>query len=109
MEKRLSKVLLALYNQLLVSPLISYAKDGAYHSRDVWDIVQLDKNPFFVVVPSDPSKRMEKVGDLPKSQMKRHIYRLSIQYGVRAMKVDKAIMGDITDGTIGILDFQEDI
>ena len=52
---------------------------------------------------------MEQVGNIPGSQMKRHIYRVVIQYATFSIDFDKAIMGDDATDFVGFLDFQDDI
>ena len=106
---RNSKIILALYNHLQSYSDLSYANGHSYHSRDPWDLVTIKKFPFYTIVPNDPSKRMEQVGDIPRSQMKRHIYRVVIQYATFSIDFDKAIMGDDATDFVGFLDFQDDI
>jgi hypothetical protein len=104
-------VILALYNQLQVSPDLTYANPSGYHSESVLRLIQLNKFPFYNVIPfpGSDSYRIETVPNMSFKDIERHIYRIQIQYAVRAMAVNEAIMGDITKGVTGVLDFQKDM
>lgn len=106
---RNSQIILALYNQLQNYPDLSYANGQGYYTKNIWDIVAIKKYPFYTIIPNDPSKRIERVDNISKMEMKRHVYRVVIQYGTYSLDFGKAIMGDDDTNFVGILDFQDDI
>lgn len=109
METRHTKIMTALYNQILNYTDLSYAK--GHQAENIWDIVGLGVTNFWNIIPSDPSKRIERVDEISKMQMKRHVYRITLQYGVRSATFMKAILGDDSNEPdfVGILDFQDDL
>lgn len=106
---RNNKIILALYAQLQNYAGLDYVKSHGYHSRDAWELVTLKNYPFYTVIPNDPSKRIERVDEISKLEMERHVYRIVIQYATWSIRFDNAIMGDDATNTVGILDLQDDI
>jgi hypothetical protein len=111
----MKNVIIALWNQFKAAPVLAYANDSGYHSRDVEKLVQLNKFPFYNIIPfpGSDSKRIEEVPGINSKMsfkdVERHICTISIQYAVRAMEPNVAIMGDDLKAIVGILDFQDDM
>ena len=95
----------ALKDQLTGYAGLNYASESGYVASDVTHLVELNRFPFFNLVPGN--KRIEKTDNLSFKEMERHIYPVIIEFGTRSMDMDIAIIGD--DTRKGILDFWDDI
>ncbi len=89
---------------------VSYLSDSGYYSRDVFELIQLQKYPFFNVVPAQINtieittpERMSIQG------IERYIYSVTIQFAVRSLVINTALMGDEIKKIKGLLDLLQDI
>jgi len=107
----MKNTIIALWNQFKAAPSLDYANDSGFHSRDVLKLIQLNKFPFYNILPfpGSDSKKIEEIDGLSFQNSERHICSIQIQYAVRAMFPKVAIMGDELKAVIGILDFQDDL
>ena len=101
-------ILNAMVNQLTSFPDLSYAKDTGYVAQDPWDLVDKGNFPFFNVIPGD-ERIVRGIDDMPKDQIERHIYPVTIQFAQSSMNLNVAIMGDVEKGIVGILDMSDNI
>ena len=95
----------ALVTQLTNYADLSFSKDSGYASRDIAELIQLDRYPFFNVTYGSEDEVYEKVSDLSQDEIERHLLPIAIQYGVRAILKEVSVLGD--DNNTGILDFSD--
>jgi len=104
MTSNIGTVITAVKSKLASS--ILYAKDSGYEDADVYELVQLNKYPFFNVTADDGLS----IGDAEKIREpygERWEFKILIHLGVQAMKMEIAKRGDNTRP--GIYRFAEDV
>jgi len=100
-------VINALSGQLLSYSGLDYAYDSGHTAENVIELIQLNRFPFWNLVPD--GVRYEKVDNVPFTQMERKIYPIVIQFATRSMEMNRAVMGHTATGKKGILDFSDDL
>lgn len=95
----------ALRDQLVAASGLDYAKDSGYENRDVLELVQKNKYPFFNIIST--GKRVGPTDGLDIKQFERHTISIVIQLATRAQSLKVALSGD--DSRTGMYDFVEDI
>lgn len=98
-------VILAVLTQLKAFPQLSFAKECAYIAEDPYELLEKNRFPFYNVFPGD--ERVVETDGIPFSQFERHIYPVTIQFATRSLRINVAIMGDVTTGAVGILKFSD--
>lgn len=84
---------------------ISYASDSGYVDKDIDELVQSNKFPFFNVI-CEGWEVAEPEG-MNRKAMERNIIRVLIQFATRSAKIIEAKLGNSSKA--GIYDFAEDI
>jgi len=88
-------------------PDLYYTHRSGYVADDPFRLIQLDRFPFYNIMPD--REGIEKVDGVSFKEMERHVYVLEIQFAVRSMKKNNAIMGDPEENLIGILGMKNDL
>lgn len=96
-----------LNNQFKNYPDLYYAKDSGYVSDDPFRLIQLDRFPFYNIMPE--GELIEKVDGISFKEMERHIFTLEIQFAVRSIRKNNAIMGNKEENIKGILEMKDDL
>jgi len=88
---------------------VSYLQEG-YYCKDTFELIQLNKYPFFNIVPS-PTMTIETTSptDIPIADIERIIYSVIIQFATRSLIIGTALVGDDIKKVKGLLDVYEDI
>jgi len=95
----------ALRDQLKAYSGLVYAKDSGYAGNDATVLVQLNKFPFFNIVPIN--QLISKVPNMSFSELRRNTFEVQIQFATFGVKADTAITG--TAAKKGIMDFSKDL
>lgn len=95
----------ALRDQLIAYEDLSYAKDSGYAGNDASALVQLNKFPFFNIIPIN--YLVTRVPNMSFDELRRNTYEVQIQFATFGIKADEAITG--TDFKTGIMDFSKDL
>lgn len=88
---------------------VSYLQEG-YYCKDTFELIQLNKYPFFNVIPS-PTATIETTtpADMSITDIERIIYSVIIQFATRSLVIGTALVGDDVKKVKGLLDVYEDI
>ena len=97
----------ALATILSNDPLLSYAHASGYANADVGELIELDRFPFFNVICAPGNEEYKKTDEFIFTQIERHILPITIQYAVRFMAANYAVLGDGTNP--GIAEFTKNI
>lgn len=95
----------ALRDQLVAYSGLVYAKDSGYAGNDATVLVQLNKFPFFNIVPVN--QLITRMPNMSFDELRRNTFEVQIQFAVFAIKADDAITG--TASNKGIMDFSKDL
>lgn len=89
---------------------VAYLNESGYYCRDTFELVQLNKYPFFNVIPT-PTNTIEvsSTAGISNKDMERHIYNVTIQFATRSLVINTALMGDDVKNIKGLFDVYEDI
>jgi len=88
---------------------VSYLQEG-YYCKDTFELIQLNKYPFFNVVPS-PTMTIETTSPTGMAivDIERIVYTVIIQFAARSIVIGTALIGDDIKKVKGLLDVYEDI
>jgi len=88
---------------------VSYLQEG-YYCKDTFELIQLNKYPFFNVVPS-PTMTIETTSPTGMAivDIERIVYTVIIQFATRSIVIGTALIGDDVKKVKGLLDVYEDI
>jgi hypothetical protein len=104
----MNTVLTALLTQLKAYSDLSYAAQSAYIAEDSFALMELNRFPFYNIVPGD--ERIETgPNNMSSLDIERHIYPVTIQFATSSSRVNVAIMGDDANNIKGILQFSNDL
>mgnify|MGYP000875856337 CR=1 FL=1 len=89
---------------------VAYLNESGYYCRDTFELVQLNKYPFFNIVPS-PTMTIETTSpaDMSITDIERIVYTVIIQFAARSIVIGTALIGDDIKKVKGLLDVYEDI
>jgi len=89
---------------------VAYLNESGYYCRDTFELVQLNKYPFFNVIPT-PTATIEvsSPARISNKDIERHIYSVTIQFATRSLVINTALMGDDVKKIKGLFDVWADI
>lgn len=89
---------------------VNYLNESGYYCRDTFELVQLNKYPFFNVIPA-PTNTVEvsSPAGISNSNIERHIYNVTIQFATRSLVINTALIGDDVKKIKGLFDVWADI
>jgi len=89
---------------------VDYLNDSGYYCRDTFELVQLNRYPFFNVIPT-PTNTIEVSSPtgISNKDIERHIYNVTIQFATRSLVINTALMGNDVKKIKGLFDVWADI
>lgn len=89
---------------------VAYLNESGYYCRDTFELVQLNRYPFFNVIPT-PTMTIETTTpeNISSKDIRRIIYSVIIQFATRSLVISTALMGDNVKNIKGLFDVYEDI
>lgn len=89
---------------------VDYLNDSGYYCRDTFELVQLNRYPFFNVIPT-PTNTIEvsNPAGISNKDIERHIYNITIQFATRSLIINTVLMGDDVKQIKGLFDVWSDI